>query len=78
LDKLGQMFADPQHGYVQFLARPKATKNSIASAKKGDELASSLVPLMTALGVTSFAGVHRINQTEVEAAGPQVGSGCGA
>jgi hypothetical protein len=31
-------------------------------------------PLMLALGVTSFAGIHRINETEVNAAGPGAGS----
>ena len=29
---------------------------------------------MLALGVSSFAGVHRINTTEIDRAGPQVGS----
>lgn len=29
---------------------------------------------MLALGVTSFAGIHRINETEVNAAGPGAGS----
>lgn len=74
LDKLNTIFADPQHGYTQFLAQAAATKDTIMQSKNGSELASSLVPLMTALGVTSFAGVHRINTTEINAAGPQAGS----
>jgi hypothetical protein len=74
LTQLDKMFTDPQHGYTQFLSQAQATKDTVGRARNGDELASSLVPLMTALGVTSFAGVHRINQTEVNAAGPGVGS----
>ena len=74
LSQLDKMFTDPQHGYTQFLAQAQSTKNDIAKAQNGDELAASLAPLMTALGVTSFAGLHRINQTEVNSAGPQVGS----
>ena len=74
LSQLDKMFTDPQHGYTQFLAQAQSTKNTIASAKNGDQLASSMAPLMTALGVTSFAGIHRINDNEINAAGPQVGS----
>jgi len=43
-------------------------------SKDGSQLASSMEPLMLALGVTSFAGIHRINETEVNAAGPGAGS----
>src|SRR5205809_2658709 len=74
LEQLDKMFTDPQHGYTQFLAQAQSTKDTIMQSKNGSELASNLVPLMTALGVTSFAGVHRINQTEVNAAGSGVGS----
>ena len=74
LSNLDKMFSDPQHGYTQFLSQAQSTKNTIMQSKNGSELASSLEPLMMALGVTSFAGVHRINQTEVNAAGPEVGS----
>lgn len=74
LEQLDKMFADPQHGYTNFLAQAQSTKNTIMQSKSGSELASSLEPLMMALGVTSFAGVHRINQTEVNAAGPHAGS----
>jgi hypothetical protein len=74
LEQLDKMFTDPQHGYTQFLAQADATKNSIAQAKDGSELASSLVPLMTVLGVNSFAGVHRVSPSEVAATGPHVGS----
>lgn len=74
LEQLDKMFADPQHGYTNFLAQAQSTKNTIMQSKNGSELASSLEPLMMALGVTSFAGVHRINQTEVNAAGPHAGS----
>lgn len=74
LEQLDKMFADPQHGYTNFLAQAQSTKSTIMQARNGNELASSLEPLMIALGVTSFAGVHRINQTEVNAAGPHAGS----
>jgi len=74
LEQLDKMFADPQHGYTNFLAQAQSTKNTVMQARNGNELAASLEPLMIALGVTSFAGVHRINQTEVNAAGPHVGS----
>ncbi|VVB50954.1 Uncharacterised protein [uncultured archaeon] len=47
---------------------------NVSAAKNGDQLATSMAPLFSALGVTTSAGVHRINQTEVEAAGPRVGS----
>ena len=68
------MFTDPQHGYSQFLAQANATKSDITDAKNGSELAASLAPLMTVLGVNSFAGVHRINPAEYQAVGPQLGS----
>lgn len=74
LEQLDKMFTDPQHGYTQFLSQADATKSAIAQAKDGSELASSLVPLMTVLGVNSFAGVHRVSPSEVQATGPQVGS----
>lgn len=74
LEQLDKMFADPQHGYVQFIAQAQSTKNTIMQSKSGSELASSMEPLMLALGVTSFAGIHRINETEVNAAGPGAGS----
>lgn len=74
MDKLNQMWADPQHGYAQFIAQANSTKNAVAQSQNGNQLASSLAPLMTALGVTSFAGVHRINQTDVNQAGANVGS----
>ena len=74
LDQVGKMFTDPQHGYTQFLSQAEATKSAVANAKNGNELASSLAPLMTASGVLSFSGIHRINQVDVNQAGPQVGS----
>lgn len=74
LEQLDKIWTDPQHGYTQTLAQINATKSAIASAKDGNELAASLAPLMTVLGVNSFAGVHRINPQEYEAAGPGVGS----
>lgn len=74
LGQLDKMFADPQHGYIQFISQAQSTKNTIMQSKDGNDLASNLEPLMLALGVTSFAGVHRINQTEVNAAGPEAGS----
>src|SRR5262249_7553301 len=60
--------------FSEFLFTANSAKSSIANAKNGDELANSLGPLQTALLVTTANGVHRINMTEVEAAGPKVGS----
>jgi hypothetical protein len=74
LEQLDKIWTDPQHGYTQFLAQANATKTAVADAKNGNELAASLAPLMTVLGVNSFAGVHRINPQEYAAAGPGVGS----
>jgi len=74
LGQLDKMFTDPQHGYTQFLAQAAATKNAVMQARNGSELAASLEPLMTASGVLSFAGIHRINQVDVNQAGPAVGS----
>jgi hypothetical protein len=74
LSQLDKMFTDPVHGYTQFLAQAQETKSAVAAAKNGNELATSLTPLMTALGVVSFAGIHRINQYDINQSGPQVGS----
>jgi hypothetical protein len=74
LEQLDKIWTDPQHGYTQFLSQAQATKTAIEQSKNGSELASSLVPLMTVLGVNSYAGVHRINPVEYENAGPAVGS----
>lgn len=74
VNSINDAFISPQHGFSQTLATANAVKGNIAAAKDGDELAASLTPLMTALGVTSYAGTHRINQNEINAAGPQVGS----
>jgi hypothetical protein len=74
LGQLDKMFTDPQHGYTQFLAQANSTKSALEQAKDGNELAASIAPLMTVLGVNSFAGIHRVNPQEIAAAGPQVGS----
>jgi hypothetical protein len=74
LSSLDKMFTDPQHGYSQFLAQANSTKTALSEAKDGNELAASLAPLMTVLGVNSFAGIHRVNPQEIAAAGPGVGS----
>lgn len=74
ISQLDKMFSDPQHGYIQFVSQAQSTKNTIMQSQNGSQLASSMEPLMLALGVTSFAGIHRINQTEVNSAGPQAGS----
>lgn len=74
LGQIDQYTADPQHGYGQFVSQTGAVKSAIQSAKDGNQLAASLEPMMLALGVSSFAGVHRINQTEINQAGPAVGS----
>lgn len=74
VNSVNDAFINPQHGYSQTLATANAVKANVAAAKNGDELAASLTPLMTALGVTSYAGTHRINQNEINAAGPMAGS----
>jgi hypothetical protein len=75
LNQVDTYTADPQHGYGQFVSQAGAVKSAIQSAKDGNQLAASLEPMMLALGVSSFAGVHRINDTEINQAGPAVGSG---
>jgi hypothetical protein len=74
IEDTNKLWTDPQHGFASTAAQIGATKNAIAQAKNGSELAASLEPAMVTLGVNSFAGVHRISPTEYEAAGPQVGS----
>ncbi len=74
IEDTNRLWTDPQHGFAQTRAQVEATKNVVNQAKNGSELAASLEPAMTVLGVNSFAGVHRISPTEYEAAGPQVGS----
>lgn len=73
-NQIDQYTADPQHGYGQFVSQAGAVKSAIQDAKNGNQVAASMEPLMLALGVSSFAGVHRINTTEIDRAGPQVGS----
>jgi len=74
IEDTNKIWTDQQHGFSQTLAQVQATKNVVAQAKNGSQLAASLEPAMTVLGVNSFAGVHRISPTEYEAAGPAVGS----
>jgi hypothetical protein len=74
LKQLDSLFSDPQHGYVQFLSQVQNGKNLVMQARNGSELAASLEPTMVALGLSSFAGIHRVSPTEAAAAGPQVGS----
>lgn len=74
LEQLDKMFSDPQHGYVQFLGQANNTLSGIMQARNGSELAASLEATMLALGLSSFAGIHRVSPTEAAAAGPQVGS----
>lgn len=74
LNQIDQYTADPQHGYGQFVSQAGAVKSAIDQAQNGNQLAASLEPMMLALGVSSFAGVHRINDTEINRAGPAVGS----
>jgi hypothetical protein len=74
LSQIDQYTADPQHGYAQFASQAGAVKQAVQSAKDGNQLAASLEPMMLALGVSSFAGVHRINTVEIDRAGPAVGS----
>jgi hypothetical protein len=74
LNTVSDMFVNPQHGYSQTLSQLNATKTAIANAQNGDQLAASLAPLMTALGIVSYANIHRINQYDINAAGPEVGS----
>lgn len=74
VEDINKLWTDPQHGFGQVAAQAASTKEAIGQAKNGSQLAANLEPLMVALGVTSFAGVHRINQTDVNAAGQSVGS----
>ncbi len=74
IEDTNKIWTDPQHGFSQTRAQVEATKDAAAQAKNGSELAANLEPVMTALGVNSFAGVHRINQTEIDNAGATVGS----
>jgi hypothetical protein len=71
---INKMWTDPREGFSQVAAQVDATKTILAQAKNGSELAASLQPVLTTLGINSFAGVHRISPAEVQAAGPQVGS----
>jgi hypothetical protein len=73
-EDITKLWTDPQHGFSQTAAQVNATKDIVAKAKDGNELAASLEPAMAVLGVNSFAGVHRISPTEYQAAGPEVGS----
>lgn len=74
LNQIDDYTANPQHGYGQFLSQVGAVKSAIQSARDGNQLAASLEPMMLALGVSSFAGVHRINDTEINRAGSAAGS----
>jgi len=74
LEQLDKMYTDPQHGYTQFLSQATAIKTAVMQSRNGSELASSIEPLMVASGVLSYAGIHRINQVDVNAAGTAVGS----
>lgn len=65
---------DPHTGYSQFKAQAESTLGSIQAAKTGDEFAGSMERMMVVLGVSSFAGIHRVSQTEIDMAGPEVGS----
>lgn len=48
--------------------------NTLTKAQTGNELAVSMMPLFTALNISAAENVRRINQTEIEQAGPKVGS----
>ena len=74
LNEIDKQWTDPQHGYLQTQSQVAATKDLVSQSKNGSDLASSLVPLMTVLGVNSYAGVHRVSPSEMTAAGPQMGS----
>jgi hypothetical protein len=62
-------WTDPQHGYLQTLAQANLGKKAIVAGADGNGLLTSLEPTMAALGVSSFAGVHRVPPTEAAAAG---------
>ena len=64
LNQLDKVFTDPQHGYAQVLAQANLTKSDIQNAKDGSELAAAFAPVMTILGVNSFAGMHRVSPAE--------------
>ena len=74
LKSIDDLYNNSQHGYAQFASQADSVLGAIDAAKNGNQLAASLEPMMLALGVSSFAGVHRINTVEIDRAGPQVGS----
>ena len=74
LKSLDTMWTDPQHGFGEFLSQAQMTKQAVGDSKDGNELASNLIPVMTAQGISGFAGIKRIPPAEVAAAGPQLGS----
>ncbi len=59
----------PTAEWLQFNANAQAALQNLDNATTGSQLAASLGPLQTALIVTGAGGVHRINMTEVNAAG---------
>jgi len=69
LGHLDQTWTDPTRGYTQFLSQMDVAKENIRAAKNNDELASAMAPLMTVLGINSFAGLHRISPAEPQAVG---------
>lgn len=73
-EAIQKSFTDPARGYTQFKAQADSTLEAIRAAKSGDELAGSMERMMLVLGVSSFAGIHRVSQTEIDMAGPEVGS----
>lgn len=72
--QIDSMWSDPQHGYANLLSQINNAKSMISKAKTGNELASSLAPLLTVQTQNDFMQNKRVNEAEIQAAGPQVGS----
>jgi hypothetical protein len=69
LEANDKTWTDPQHGYLQTLAQANLGKAAIKAGADGNGLLTSMEPTMVALGVSSFAGVHRVPPAEAQAAG---------
>lgn len=61
----------------EFASAHQASQNLvdfISAAKSGNKEAVKIVPLQGALEIVTAQGIHRINRTEVDSMGPEVGS----
>jgi hypothetical protein len=73
IEGINKVWADPVHGFSQVQTQGQFMKSAISAASGKDSKASGLLtsmePTMVSLGISSFAGVHRINPVEVQSAG---------